>query len=205
MAARSVTISLVTDLPWCQNVTQQTSSEETSCGKCKDTDRCRVSVCSGYINLPTAKKNNNNIKKHVLFCFGFELLGARACWFTLYNGEQKRVGAWRNIHFCHTWRPCSWRQIPDTKLMAALMVIYRYLEYELSITQYAECVVLCSIIPQYAECVVLCSIIPASFSVKLIFCIALSTPLLVALWAVSNMIVQRLSERALCSLDMYVR
>lgn len=71
--------------------------------------------------------------------------------------------------------------------MAALMLVYRYVEYELSITQYRYLEHELSTtqyryleqelsITQYVECVVLCSIIPASFSVKLIFCIALSKP-----------------------------
>ena len=34
------------------------------------------------------------------------------------NEEQKRVGSWQNIHFCHTCWPCSWchrHRTPDTK------------------------------------------------------------------------------------------
>ena len=31
----------------------------------------------------------------------FNLLGAQPCWFALSSEEQKQVGLWRNVHFCH--------------------------------------------------------------------------------------------------------
>ena len=43
----------------------------------------------------------------------FELLEAPPCWFTLYQWRPEKVGLWRILYFCHTFRPCS-HDIIDT-------------------------------------------------------------------------------------------
>ena len=56
------------------------------------------------------------------FCFKFELLsGEPSRWLALYQfrvlkkKKKKRDGSWRNAHFCHKCRPCSWRHKQSAK------------------------------------------------------------------------------------------